>query len=66
MSDVTLAAIWMTPKPQIRFMAVRKQFGGTAVLDGVDLDITSGQFWGLAGVNGAGKTTLIKCLLDFI
>ena len=47
-------------------MAVRKQFGGTAVLDGVDLDITSGQFWGLAGVNGAGKTTLIKCLLDFI
>ena len=61
-----LAPIWMTPKPQIRFMAVRKKFGGTVVLDGVDFDVTSGQFWGLAGVNGAGKTTLIKCLLDFI
>lgn len=56
----------MTINPQIRFMDVRKQFGGATVLDGVDFEVAAGQFLGLAGINGAGKTTLIKCLLDFI
>lgn len=52
--------------PKIRFRDVRKRFGDSIVLDGVDFEVESGQFLGLAGVNGAGKTTLIKCLLDFI
>lgn len=48
----------------IRFNNVRKQYGQQAVLKGVDLEMTGGEFLGLAGVNGAGKTTMIKCLLD--
>lgn len=56
----------MTTKPQIGVKAIRKRFGNITVLDGVDFDVASGQFLGLAGINGAGKTTLIKCLLDFI
>ena len=47
-------------------MAVRKRFGDSVVLDGIDFEVSPGQFLGLAGINGAGKTTLIKCLLDFI
>jgi ABC-2 type transport system ATP-binding protein len=51
--------------PVVHVHALRKRFGKTAVLNGVDLEVTAGEFVGLAGVNGAGKTTLLKCLLDF-
>jgi ABC-2 type transport system ATP-binding protein len=53
------------PEPVIRFTKVDKRFGQSQVLHGVEFEIASGEFFGLAGVNGAGKTTLIKCLLDF-
>lgn len=49
----------------LRFQQVVKRYGSTPVLHGVDLEIRSGEFFGLVGVNGAGKTSLIKCLLDF-
>jgi iron complex transport system ATP-binding protein len=32
------------------------------VVNGLDLEIKPGQFWGLLGPNGIGKTTLLKCL----
>jgi ABC-2 type transport system ATP-binding protein len=35
-------------------------------LDGVDLDVPSGEFFGLLGPNGAGKTTLIKILTTLL
>jgi len=50
----------------IRMRDVRKRYGRTEALRGVDFDVARGEFVGLAGVNGAGKTTLIKCLLDFV
>ncbi|WP_354700621.1 putative ABC transporter ATP-binding protein YadG [Paraconexibacter sp. AEG42_29] len=34
---------------------------GTKALQGVDLSIADGQFFGLLGPNGAGKSTLIHC-----
>ena len=48
----------------VRVAALAKRFGGTAALDGVDLEVASGEAFGMVGANGAGKTTLIKCLLD--
>ena len=40
----------------------RKCFGSLVALDGVDLRIEQGEFFGLLGPNGAGKTTLINLL----
>lgn len=46
----------------VSFSGVVKRFGAFTALDGVDLDIAEGEFFGLLGPNGAGKTTLISCL----
>jgi ABC-2 type transport system ATP-binding protein len=39
---------------------LRKRFGSTVAVDGVDLDIPSGSFFGVVGPNGAGKTTTLS------
>ncbi len=41
---------------------LRKAFGPVRALDGIDLDVREGEFFGLLGPNGAGKTTLISIL----
>ena len=35
-------------------------------LDGIDLDVPRGEFFGFLGPNGAGKTTAIRVLMDLI
>ncbi len=42
--------------------AVHKQFPGVRALNGIDLDIQQGDFFGLLGPNGAGKSTLINII----
>jgi ABC-2 type transport system ATP-binding protein len=49
----------------IRISNVAKRYSRLQVLDGLDLEMDQGEFFGLVGVNGAGKTTCIKGLLDF-
>lgn len=46
----------------IKADGISKSFGDRKVLDGIDLDIRSGEIFGLLGPSGAGKTTLIKIL----
>ena len=52
--------------PAIRVAGVAKHFGDVLALDGVDLDIGRGEFFGLLGPNGAGKTTLISALAGLV
>ena len=41
---------------------IRKAFGATIALDGVDLAVAPGEICGLVGQNGAGKSTLMAIL----
>lgn len=49
----------------MRVTGLVKRFGRRPALAGVDLEVATGEAFGLLGANGAGKTTLVKCLLDF-
>ena len=50
------------PEPLVRVRALRKEFGGHAVLRDVDAEIRRGEIVGLIGENGAGKSTFMKIL----
>ena len=41
---------------------LRKEYDDNVALDNLNLDIPSGEVYGLIGPNGAGKTTLIRIL----
>ena len=47
---------------KIELRNVSKFYGKTRALDGVSLEINSGQVVALLGANGSGKTTLLRCL----
>jgi ABC-2 type transport system ATP-binding protein len=49
--------------PCIEAHGLRKTFGTTAALDGVDLRVEEGRILGLVGPNGAGKTTALNAIL---
>ena len=46
----------------IEAQGLTKRFGLVTAIEGVDLAIEPGEFFGLFGPNGAGKTTLLKIL----
>lgn len=46
----------------IRAEGLRKRFGATHALDGVDFAIETGSIYALLGPNGAGKTTAVRIL----
>jgi ABC-2 type transport system ATP-binding protein len=49
--------------PCIEARGLRKTFGKTIALDGVNLRVEEGRILGLIGPNGAGKTTALKAIL---
>src|SRR5450631_3430913 len=47
----------------IEARGLRKSFGATVALDGVDLRVEEGRILGLIGPNGAGKSTALGAIL---
>ena len=52
--------------PSIEARGLRKAFGPTVALDGIDLRVEEGRILGLIGPNGAGKTTALNAILGLI
>ena len=50
----------------IQATGLRRSFGDTVVLDGIDLDVQEGTTFSLLGPNGAGKTTAVRILSTLI
>jgi ABC-2 type transport system ATP-binding protein len=52
--------------PAILVRGLRKVYGSKAAVDGVDLEVPRGSFFGFLGPNGAGKSTTIRILTGLI
>jgi ABC-2 type transport system ATP-binding protein len=52
--------------PAIEVSALRKAYGPTVALDGLNLAVATGEVHGFLGPNGAGKTTTIRVLLGLL
>jgi len=46
----------------VRIRDLKKSFGPTRVLDGVDLDVSRGEAVVIIGASGSGKTTMLRCI----
>ncbi len=54
-------------QPALQVRGLTKRYDdGTLALDGLDLEVPAGSFFGLLGPNGAGKTTLISAVCNLI
>jgi oleandomycin transport system ATP-binding protein len=53
-------------KQAIRIEGVKKSFGKTVALGGVDIEVPAGVVYGLLGPNGAGKTTIVRILATLL
>jgi ABC-2 type transport system ATP-binding protein len=56
-----------TAEPALQLRGLTKRYDdGTLALEGLDLEVPAGSFFGLLGPNGAGKTTLISAVCNLI
>ena len=52
--------------PCIEARGLRRTFGSTVALDGIDLDVEVGRILGIVGPNGAGKSTALHALVGLV
>jgi ABC-2 type transport system ATP-binding protein len=55
-----------TATPAVALRGVTKTFGSVRALDGLDLEVRTGEVHGFLGPNGAGKSTAIRVLLGLL
>jgi ABC-2 type transport system ATP-binding protein len=55
-----------TTRPALKIAGLRKSYGDSVVLDGIDLEVAEGTVFALLGPNGAGKTTTVQILSTLI
>ena len=50
----------------VRVTGLRKAYGPRVAVDGVDLNVPRGSFFGVVGPNGAGKTTSLRMITGLL
>ena len=53
-------------QPKIALRGLCKAFGGAVVLDGLDLEVGTGESVVVIGCSGVGKSVMLKCLLGLL
>ena len=48
----------------LKVVGLKKSFGTTQVLKGIDLEVKKGEIVVIVGPSGGGKTTLLRCIND--
>ena len=46
----------------LKLIAIKKSYGKTEVIHGLDLEVLDGEFWVLVGPSGCGKSTLLRMI----
>jgi phospholipid/cholesterol/gamma-HCH transport system ATP-binding protein len=54
------------PQPKIAIGGLKKRFGPKVVLDGLDLEVGTGESLVVIGGSGTGKSVMLKCVLGII
>ena len=52
--------------PAVRTEQLERHFGDTRAVNGVDLEVQTGEIYGFLGPNGAGKSTLVRVLCTLL
>ena len=60
------AFVYAEGVPAITISGLVKTFGSTRALDGLELEVATGEVHGFLGPNGAGKSTAIRVLLGLL
>ena len=64
-AETRAVAVPPAATPAVSLRGLTKEFGGTRVVDGIDLDVAAGEFFSLLGPSGCGKTTTLRMIAGF-